>query len=89
MDAVEFQEWVAYFDCGDPLLDLLAEQKQDLRTGIVASTVANCLASGRRRFTPSDFAAKWNTGQEPARQSPQDMVSAARRIAAAFANRKK
>lgn len=87
MDGVEFLEWVAYADTGDPLLDLLAEQKADARTGVVASTVANCLTTGKKTYTPSDFTPRWNASDAP-KQTTKDMVNAARRIAAAFANRK-
>jgi hypothetical protein len=88
MSATEFQEWIAYADTNDPLLDLQADEKNDLRTGVIGATIANCLAVGKKRFAPSDFAPKWGTAAPKKRQSGKEMIAAAQRIAAASRKRK-
>lgn len=51
IDAHEFAEWMA-FDRICPFGD----ERADLRAGIIASTIANCAAFGKKRtFKPSDF----------------------------------
>lgn len=46
----QFQNWMAY-DHIEPF----GEERGDLRTGIVASVIANCTPGVRRRYTPKDF----------------------------------
>lgn len=50
MSSRELTEWLA-FDRISPIGD----ERDDLRAGIVASTVANCHRSRREPFTPQDF----------------------------------
>lgn len=56
MSAAEFAEWMAYYR-----LDPFGEDRADLRTGILASVLAN-LFGGRRagRFKPLDFMPKFD-----------------------------
>ena len=88
MSATELREWAAYADLGDPWLDLSAETKQDLRTGVIGATLANLLSSGRKRFKPSDFAPQWVDEKPKPKQTTDDMKRAAMKLAAAFAARK-
>ena len=51
MTHAEFMSWLAYYR-----LEPWGEERADLRTGILASTVANCHAGKRSRpFEPKDF----------------------------------
>ena len=47
-----YQDWIAYAQ-----VEPFGEERGDLRAGIIASTVANCLArqEGDRAYKPSDF----------------------------------
>lgn len=88
MSAAELRQWATYADMGDPWLDLSAETKQDLRTGVIGATLANLLGNGKRKFKPSDFAPQWVDEKPKPKQSTEDMKRAAQKLAAAFANRK-
>ncbi len=50
MSSRELSEWLA-FDRISPIGD----ERDDLRSAIVASTVANCHRARREPFTPQDF----------------------------------
>lgn len=89
LSARELREWVAYFDTGDPWLDLQTEQKADLRTGVIGATLANLLGNGKKKHRPSDFAPQWSTGEPKPRQSTDDMKRAAMKCVAAFKKRKR
>jgi hypothetical protein len=47
VDPEEIALWIAWFSVRDP------ERREDWRTGVIASTIANCHA--KHRFTPQDF----------------------------------
>ena len=89
LSARELRESVAYFDMGDPLLDLQAEQKQDLRTGVIGATLANLLGNGKKKFAPSDFSPRWNvSGEVKRKQTTDEMKRAAMKMVGAFRQRK-
>jgi hypothetical protein len=50
MSGRELTEWMAYDS-----LEPFGEQRADLRSGIVASTIANCHRSRGPAFKPQDF----------------------------------
>ena len=89
ISAAELREWAHYVDMGDPLLDLNAETKADLRTGVIGATLANFLGNGKRKFKPSDFTPQWTDDKPKRRQTTDEMKRAAQKMAAAFANRSK
>lgn len=81
----ELAEWLAYFDLGDPWLDLQEQQKADLRTGVIGATLANLLGNGKKRYRPSEFSPQWSVeGEQKPRQSTDEMKRAAMRSVAAF-----
>jgi hypothetical protein len=51
MTSLQFAEWMAY-----SRLEPWGEEREDLRAGIVASTIANVnLRKGKKPFKPQDF----------------------------------
>jgi hypothetical protein len=52
MDSAEMAEWMAFYR-----IEPFGEQREDVRAGIVASTIANFMQGGKKPkiFTPSDF----------------------------------
>jgi Protein of unknown function (DUF4035) len=71
MDSVELSEWMAYDH-----LSPIGDERQDLMSGIIASTIANAnRSSSRAPFRPADMVPKWGKWgvkfQEPS--SPQDL----------------
>lgn len=64
-DSKEFALWVAYYR-----IDPWGESRADLRTGIVASTVAN-VGTRDSRFKPSDFIPKFDRKQSEQVDEPQ------------------
>ncbi len=65
-------------------MEPFGDERADLRSGIVAATIANCAAHSRGGYKPSDF---MPTFAEPKRQSVEEMqaflMSASRAGAAA------
>jgi len=62
-----WSEWQAF-----AALEPFGEERADLRAGIVAATVANCMArgKGRRSFKPRDFMPRFEeTQRKPATSS--------------------
>ena len=49
IDSAEFSEWMAYYS-----LEPFGERLADARCGIVASTIANSMTSGKR-YKPDEF----------------------------------
>lgn len=68
ISAEEFAEWVAYFSA-----EPWGEERADLRSGIIAATVANCHAQGRKQFKAEDFMPSF--GKPKRRQSVEEMKS--------------
>lgn len=65
-----YQDWMTYSE-----LEPFGEERADLRAGIVAATIANCLArkKGRPAFRVTDFMPKFD--QPPRRErTPDDML---------------
>lgn len=50
MTSAEFAEWVALYS-----IEPFGDDRADLRAGVVASTMANLLGSGRQVYGPGDF----------------------------------
>lgn len=57
-----FLEWVAY-----DRIEPFGSWRDDLRTGIIASTVANCARTSKssKSFKPSDFIPEFKPVEEP------------------------
>lgn len=68
ISAEEFGEWVAFFTA-----EPWGEERADLRSGIIAATVANCHAQGRKQFKAEDFMPTF--GRPKRRQSIEEMQS--------------
>lgn len=80
MDSRELTEWAAY-----ELVEPFGEWRDDLRSGIVASTIANALrGKGSRSFKPEDFIPEFGQAEEK-RMSPEETIAA---FAAAFGAKK-
>ena len=75
IDSRELTEWLAYYG-----LNPWGPERSDLRAGMVASTVANCLTSGS--FKPSDFMPKYGPQPEPVEQTPEQLRDMAMKITA-------
>ena len=69
MDAAEFVHWIAYQD-----IDPITDDRADLRAGIVASVVANCLTN-KHDFKPTDFLPQY--GKAPAEEMTEDELQLA------------
>ena len=67
-------EWMEYAD-----LEPFGEERADLRSAIIACTVANANRSKGPPFKPGDFMPKFDA--EPVKQSPDQMAA----VFAAFA----
>ena len=79
MSSSEFTEWLAYYET-HPFGDI----RDDFRTGIVASTIANVNRSQSTAFTPADF---MPLAPKPPRAQPGNtdrMLDAAAAITQAF-----
>ena len=64
-------QWIAY-----DRLDPIGEARADLRTGIIASTIANVHRSqGKAPYKPVDFIPKFESQE----QTPAEMVALAKR----------
>jgi hypothetical protein len=72
-DAEEFREWMAFYE-----LDPWGGERGDLRTGIVASVIANVnRPSGSKPITPSDFMPEFGPRDEERKtQSLAEMKAA-------------
>jgi hypothetical protein len=77
IDSRELSEWQVYHK-----LDPWDEKRSDLRAGIIASTVANCL--NEKSWKPSDFMPKYGPPPEPEVKTVEQLKDAAIRIAAMF-----
>lgn len=56
IDSAEFTEWMAF-----QRLEPYGPERADMRAGIVASTIANVHAGGKRKaYTPADFMPKFD-----------------------------
>jgi hypothetical protein len=63
MSSREFAEWMAYYE-----LEPFGEERADLRSAIVASTVANAHRDPKRRrkpFRPLDFMPRFDETKRP------------------------
>jgi hypothetical protein len=66
VDAREFAEWMAYYN-----IEPFGPEREDLRAGIVACTIANVnRGKGTRSMKPSDFVPKFGG---KSRQSESEM----------------
>jgi len=78
----ELSEWAAFFT-----LEPWPEAKADIRTGIIASTVANTGRDPKKRrrpFKPSEFVPQWEERQE---QGWEEQLRIVERLNAAFRGR--
>jgi hypothetical protein len=71
MDSRELSEWLAYYG-----INPWGPERADLRAGVVAATVANCL-SDKGGFKPSDFVPKYGPPQEFAKPKSMEELKAA------------
>lgn len=78
MDSRELSEWAAY-----DLVEPFGPWREDLRSGIVASTVANALrGKNGRSYQPTDFVPKFgDNGDGGERMTVEETIAA---FAAAF-----
>ena len=67
IDSAEFAEWRAYHE-----VDPFGEDRADLRSGIVASVVANANRTKGRAFKPGDFMPDFDR-METGQQSVEEM----------------
>jgi hypothetical protein len=84
MSSREFAEWLAYFE-----LEPFGEERADLRSGIVASTIANVNRDPKRRrraFRPEDFMPRFGP-RERKRSSWQEQLSLVEMLNAAHRGR--
>ena len=65
MSSREFSKWLAYYGEWP-----FGDERADLRSGIVASTVATGLSAKKKRFRPSDFMPILNRDHGRSKQSP-------------------
>ena len=63
-------------------IDPWGQERADLRAGVIASTVANCLSD--KPWKPSDFIPKYGPQPEEKPRSAEDLKFAAQRINALF-----
>ena len=66
MDSYEFREWMEYAD-----LEPFGEQVADWRSGVIASTVANCHRTTGAAYKPQDFMLR---GAEPEQTDEQQIA---------------
>lgn len=72
-DAREFNEWLAYYR-----LEPWGEERDDLRSGIVASVIANCFrGKGQKAFKPKDFMPRFDKPEEPDWRATKSLFKAA------------
>jgi hypothetical protein len=68
IDALELSEWQAFYN-----LNPWGQERDDLRAGIIASTVANCMTD-KSNWKPSDFMPKFGPPEpEPEPQTAEQM----------------
>lgn len=69
-----YREWQTY-----ATIEPFGDERADLRAGIVASTIANCLArkKGRPAFRPADFMPLFETKQD---KTPDDLFEQVKMI---------
>lgn len=77
MDAIEWQHWVAYHN-----LDPITEDRADLRTAQVCSTLANVMTT-KGGFKPSDFMPDF-TPQQVVEVDDDELLRQGMRFVAAF-----
>lgn len=68
IDSQELSEWMAFYT-----LEPWGTEVEDLRAGIVASTIANANRDPKKQrkpFKPQDFMPKWDTQSDT--QTPED-----------------
>ena len=74
----EITTWLAYY-----MLDPMGGEREDLRSGIIAATIANVnRGKGTQPFEPSDFMPKFGPEKETV-QAPEDMMAQMKLITAA------
>ena len=86
VSSAELTEWMAFYQ-----LEPWGSEIDDLRAGIVASTIANANRDPKKQrkpFTAQDFMPKWGSS-EPARQSPEEHFRILQMWQAAFAARER
>ena len=68
-------EWMAYYE-----VEPFGQERADLRSGIVASTVANVFGGKGQRSKPSDFMPRFDSNK------PQQSVEQMQQVFRAFAS---
>lgn len=70
LTSTEITTWLAYY-----MLDPMGGEREDLRSGIVAATIANVnRGKDSRPFEPSDFMPQFGP-QKVEEESPEDMMA--------------
>jgi len=78
----EFLNWIAYFE-----LEPFGEERADLRSGVIAATIANVYRDPKKQkkaFEPADFMPKF---EQPKQETDWRVMRERLRMAAAAANR--
>lgn len=71
----ELSEWMAYNE-----IEPFGEDREDLRMGIIASTIANVnRASGKKPYKPQDFMPVFKIGTETEAEAGRRLAERARR----------
>ncbi len=68
IDSAEFSEWLAYDQ-----IDPIGQQREDLRAGIIAATVANSSGNSKHQFKPEEFMPRF--GEPPKRQTAEEQMA--------------
>jgi hypothetical protein len=85
VSSAELTEWMAYFR-----LEPWGTEPDDIRAGIIASTVANGNRDPKRQrkpFTTEDFMPKWGACARSEEQSPEDQFKILQQWQSVFAAR--
>lgn len=73
MSARKYREWLAYYD-----IEPFGEKRADLRSAIIASTMANAWRNkGTRRFKLNDFMIKFEKSKPPTGDALYNKIRAA------------
>jgi len=75
MTSLQLSEWMAYNE-----IEPFGEEREDLRMGILASTMANInRSSGKKPYKPRDFMPVFKVGTETPEEAGRRLEARARR----------
>ena len=84
IDSRELAEWMAYY-----AIEPFGEERDDLRTGIIASTMANSWrGKGQKSMQPADFMPRFD-GKKPKGQSLKDAKATFAKLKSAVKRRER